>query len=127
MPEMEYVFHENGQDLGIKCLVCGHTSWNERDRQNLYCEHCKTFGTVKPDPVKDLVCVFTNKQLAALVYTATAGLVFTALRNGGKPSKQDLDIAASVAEAVDIANSAMGNPLSEEFHATVERLRRMAE
>jgi hypothetical protein len=33
-----------GRELvGIKCLICERTSWNDGDVQNLYCANCQIF------------------------------------------------------------------------------------
>ena len=31
---------------GIKCLVCGRTSWNENDVKNRYCGNCHQYHDI---------------------------------------------------------------------------------
>lgn len=33
----------DGAIIGIRCLLCGRTSWNPNDVDELYCGHCHRF------------------------------------------------------------------------------------
>lgn len=40
---LTYRFVTHGSARGIMCLVCGMTSWHQRDVQERYCVHCNVF------------------------------------------------------------------------------------
>lgn len=40
---LTYEIVESGDQTGIKCLVCGMTSYNPNDVANKYCGHCHRF------------------------------------------------------------------------------------
>jgi hypothetical protein len=124
---MKLEIDEKSGALGITCMKCGITSWNQNDVENRYCPHCHVFGELEPDKIRDIVLVMTTKQAAALTLAATAGLFALPEIIGGftpgkdKPPEELSNIMFPTCEAIDIINSAMGNPVHGSFHDTLRR------